>query len=108
MAEVDVGAHALVGEALHEQTVAVVLEPLVAGDVFLVADALAFAPLDDAPAHAGRERQAPIEGGGFGQRAAGCQHGRGRQHGGRATAEGRPEVAMGTAAKIHGVTRWAA
>ena len=42
VAEVDVGAHALVGEALHQQAVAVVLDALVAGDVFLVADAVAF------------------------------------------------------------------
>lgn len=73
VAEVGVGAHALVGEALHQEAVAVVLDALVAGDVFLVADALARAPLDDTPAHAGRQRQAPVEGGRLGQRAAGGQ-----------------------------------
>ena len=41
-------------EALDEQAVAVVFDALAAGHVFLVADAVAFAQVDDPPALAGR------------------------------------------------------
>ena len=54
VAEVGLGAHLLGAEALDEQAVAVVFDALAAGHVFLVADAVAFAQVDDPPALAGR------------------------------------------------------
>ena len=61
VAEIDLRAHVLGGEALHQQAVPVILDALAAGDVFLVADAPAFTQVDDPPARPGRQRQAPVQ-----------------------------------------------
>ena len=110
VAEVGLGAHALVGEALHEKAVAVVFEPLATGDVLFMADALAFAQVDDAPARPGRQGQAPVEGGGFGAGGAGRQQGRRAEQGGAGTAEpaGEAREAGGASAEVHGMARGAA
>ena len=69
VAQVGLGVHLLGVGALHQQAVAVVLDALAAGHVFFVADAVAFAQVDDPPALAGRQRQAPVEGGRVGSGA---------------------------------------
>ena len=78
VAEVGLGGHVLGAEALHQKAIAIILEALAARDVLLVADAVAFAQIDDPPCLIGRQRQAPVQCGRLGPGRKG-QHQAGRE-----------------------------